>query len=143
MPITQKTLLADSNRDVQKKEPGQNNLRKQGKKIEEEIQKVNSKKLKSSEDQADSEKQLRAVNALSHESVVDIVLYYFLNGELPWWSSVKELSVLEKLVQDAALQSPFILNKKLNEAVNYQPEFFIEIAKALQSLVQKKCSSGF
>lgn len=137
MPITQKTLLADSNRDVQKKEPGQNNLRKQGKKIEEEIQKVNSKKLKSSEDQADSEKHLRAVNALSHESVVDIVLYYFLNGELPWWSSVKELSVLEKLVQDAALQSPFILNKKLNEAVNYQPEFFIEIAKALQSLVQK------
>ncbi|MCD6066923.1 MAG: hypothetical protein K0S33_1749 [Bacteroidetes bacterium] len=77
--------------------------------------------------------ELKAANTLSHDSIADIALYYFFNGELPWWSSVKETDAFEKMLQSTALSATFILARKLNAAADYQPEFFKELAVLLVS----------
>ena len=59
--------------------------------------------------------------------IADIVAYFLLNLELPWWSSVKDLSVFEKKLQGLSLSQPLILRQRLIEIAKTNEDYIANI----------------
>ena len=79
----------------------------------------------------EKEIDLKNMYQLSAEGIADIVIYFFFNFELPWWSPVKDIATFEKLLQDLSWSSPFVLKEKILETANYHPQYFQNIGSGL------------
>lgn len=60
-------------------------------------------------------------NSISDENICDIAIFFFLYKELPWWSSIREVSVLENLVQNLVIKSPIVFKNRILNALDSYP----------------------
>jgi hypothetical protein len=66
-------------------------------------------------------------SSISDENICDIAIFFFLYKELPWWSSIRELSVLQNLVRNLVVKSPIVFKNRILQALEAYPEIVKEI----------------
>ena len=78
-----------------------------------------------------SKNTLDSETNLSPSSIADIAVYFLLNLELPWWSTVKGLSEFERKLQALSISEPLILRQKLIGIAKLNKEYIENIYRAL------------
>jgi hypothetical protein len=66
-------------------------------------------------------------NSISNENICDIAIFFFLYKELPWWSSIREVSVLQNLMQNLVVKSPIVFKNRILNALDAYPDILENI----------------
>jgi hypothetical protein len=70
-------------------------------------------------------------NFLSPNSIADIAIYFLLNIELPWWSTVKEIAAFEKILKSSLLKDSTLFKQKLILTVKSNETYFAALFSIL------------
>lgn len=71
-------------------------------------------------------------NSISDENICEIAIFFFLHKELPWWSSIRDVSVLENLMRNLAIKSPKVLKNRILHALDAYPDIVENIMTNLK-----------
>ena len=71
---------------------------------------------------------------LSNENICDIVIYFILYREIPWWSTIKELTILESLLISLLNKEPVFFKKRLKQGLKFNTDYIDDLILELKKI---------